>query len=296
MEEIFLYIVLAGFGLILGSFAGAQVWRLRARQLVEDKAMGEEYDKKEYSQLIGLQTKSLTSDRSRCLSCHHQLAWYDLVPFVSWLSTKGRCRYCKKHIGYFEPLIEIGVAAYFILSFMFWPFDLGTAVEVSRFVVWLLSGVMLAILFAYDAKWFLLPDRIIVPLIGVSVLYAGLGLTNEGDLVGALLSMGGAIAILSGLYLLLWFLSKGAWIGFGDVKLGVALGLLLGQWELAFLALFLANFIGCLIVIPGLVTKKLSRTTQVPFGPMLIAGFFLAALFGTPFISWYLSVTSTLML
>jgi prepilin signal peptidase PulO-like enzyme (type II secretory pathway) len=296
MEEIFIYIVLAGLGLVLGSFAGAQVWRLRARQLVEDKAAGEEYDKNEYRQLIELNEKPFKDDRSRCLSCHHQLAWYDLVPLVSWLSTKGQCRYCKKHIGYFEPLIELSVAAYFILSFVFWPFDLGTAVEVSRFVIWLISGVMLAILFTYDAKWFLLPDRIIIPLTGMSVLYAGLGLIGDINVLGSLLSMGGAVAILSGLYLLLWILSKGAWIGFGDVKLGVALGLLLGQWELAFLALFLANFIGCLIVIPGLATKKLSRTTQVPFGPMLITGFFLAALFGTSFISWYLSVTSTLML
>lgn len=283
-------------GLVFGSFAGAQVWRMRAKQLVEDKIAGEEYDKREYRQLVGLSKKSLSDDRSRCLSCHHQLAWYDLLPLISWTSTKGRCRYCKKPIGYFEPLMEIGVALFFTLSFIFWPFDLTTAVEISRFVIWLISGVLLAILFAYDAKWFLLPDRIVFPLIGLSAVFAGLGLVGTSDMVASLFSVGGAILILSGLYLALWLISKGSWIGFGDVKLGVALGLLLGQWELAFFALFLANLIGCLIVIPGLVTKKLSRTTQVPFGPMLIGGFFLAALFGTQFISWYLSVTSTLML
>lgn len=296
MTESFSIIILSLVGLVFGSFAGAQVWRLRARQLVEDKASGERVDKKEYKQLVDLAKQPASKDRSRCLSCHHQLAWYDLLPIVSWASTGGKCRYCRKRIGYFEPLMEIGVAAFFVLSFVFWPFDLTTAVEIIRFVIWLISGVMLAILFAYDAKWFLLPDRIVFPLIGLSVLFAGLGLIGTIDLIPAFMSMVGAVLILSGLYLLIWVISKGKWIGFGDIKLGVALGLLLGQWELAFLALFLANLIGCLIVIPGLATKRLSRTTQVPFGPMLIVGFFLAALFGTPFISWYLSVTSTLML
>lgn len=296
MEETLITILLAGLGLILGSFAGAQVWRLRARQLVEDKVAGERVDKKEYKQLVGLTEQPASKDRSRCLSCHHQLAWYDLLPIVSWVSTRGECRYCKKRIGYFEPLMEIGVALFFVLSFVFWPFDLTTAIEIIRFVIWVISGAMLAILFAYDAKWFLLPDRIVFPLIAFSIVFAGLGLVGVTDIVPALISMAGAVLILSGLYLFIWVISKGKWIGFGDVKLGVALGLFLGQWELAFLALFLANLIGCLIVIPGLASKKLSRTTQIPFGPMLIAGFLLAALFGTPLISWYLSVTSTLML
>lgn len=296
MEQFIIFVVLAGLGLVFGSFAGAQVWRLRARQLVEDKTAGEKVDAKEYRQLVDLAKQPALKDRSRCLSCHHELAWYDLVPFASWLSTKGKCRYCKKSIGHFEPLIEIGVAVFFVLSFIFWPIELTTAVEIVRFIIWLISGVTLAILFAYDAKWFLLPDRIVFPLIGLSIVFAALGLIGVTDVVPALISMAGAVLILSGLYLFIWVISKGKWIGFGDVKLGVALGLLLGQWELAFLALFLANFIGCLIVIPGLATKKLSRTTQIPFGPMLIGGFFLAALFGTPLISWYLSVTSTLML
>ena len=291
-----LILLLALFGLLFGSFTGAQVWRLRARQLVEDKAVGERIDKKEYRQLVSLANQPASKDRSRCLSCHHQLAWYDLLPILSWASTGGKCRYCKKPIGYFEPLMEVSVAAFFVMSFIFWPFELATAVEIIRFVIWLISGVMLAILFAYDAKWFLLPDRIVFPLIGLSVVFAGLGLIGTTDIVPALISMTGAVLILSGLYLFIWVVSKGKWIGFGDVKLGIALGLLLGQWELAFLALFLANLIGCLIVIPGLATKKLSRTTQIPFGPMLIAGFLLAALFGTELISWYVSVTSTLML
>lgn len=288
--------ILAAIGLVCGSFAGAQVWRLRARQLVEDKAAGEDYDKKEYKQLVELTKHRGRNDRSRCLNCHHILHWYDLFPLVSWLSTRGRCRYCNHSIGWFEPLMELGVSLYFVLSFLLWPSLLSEPFEIARFALWLVAGVQLAILFGYDAKWFLLPDRVVFPLIAVAAIYALLGLTHAPNIPEAIFSLLGSIGILSGIYLSLWLLSKGRWIGFGDVKLGVALGLLLGRWELAFLALFLANLIGCLIVIPGLISKRFSRTTRVPFGPMLIAGFFITALWGDTIIGWYLSTSLMLML
>ena len=85
--------VLVGFlGAILGSFAGAQIWRLRARQLMEDKKAGEKVDQKELKKLSPL-IKKISKDRSRCLSCGHELKWYDLIPVVSWVAGLGRCRY-----------------------------------------------------------------------------------------------------------------------------------------------------------------------------------------------------------
>lgn len=295
-----LQIVIGGalgfLGLCLGSFAGAQVWRLRARQLAEDKKAGEPYDKKEYKQLAQLRVHTGVDDRSRCLSCHHQLAWYDLIPLVSWVSTGGKCRYCRVGIGFFEPLIELSTAALFVLAYNTWQPMLTQPVLLTQFILWLIAIVMLVILSAYDLKWFLLPDKIIYPLIGVSILYAVLSLSQTSNMADSLVSLGGAVLIFSGIYLILWLVSSGQWIGFGDVKLGLVLGLLLGKWELALLALFLANLIGCLIVIPGLLTKKLTRTTQVPFGPMMIAGFFIAAQWGGHIIDWYLSVTMSLVL
>lgn len=289
-------IFIGALGLVLGSFAGAQVWRLRARQLIEDKTAKEPYDEKEYKRLARLSAHKGRDDRSRCLSCGHQLAWHDLIPLVSWLRTRGKCGYCRARIGYFEPLIELGVSLLFITSYLVWQPTLAEPLVLVQFALWLVSGVMLTILFAYDAKWFLLPDRIIFPLIGVSLVYAVLVMGQSSDIASSLASLAGAVLIFSGLYLVLWLVSSGRWIGFGDVKLGLALGLLLGKWELALLALFLANFIGVLIVLPGLITKKLSRTTQVPFGPMMIAGFVIAALFGSHIISWYLSASMMLVL
>lgn len=288
MENLLIILFLAIIGVQLGSFAGASVWRLRARQLAEDKVDGEAYDKKEYNHLKKLLGVKTTNDRSRCLHCDHQLAWYDLIPIFSWLQLAGKCRYCKKPIGSFELLIEIGVAVLFVLSYVFWPVELQSAASIAQFVLWLIASTGLVVLFVYDAKWFLLPNQVMFPVIALAALSALIGLATSGDVVSSALSTLGSVAALSGLYYVLYVLSKGAWIGFGDIKLGLALGLLLADWRLGLLTLFLANVIGCLVVLPAMMAKKISRTSHVPFGPMLITAFFITSLFGMQILTWYL--------
>lgn len=288
MEQLLISILLAVLGLLLGSFAGATVWRMRARQLVYDKAHDEPYDKKEYARLKPLTESKVTTDRSRCLHCGYTLKWYDLIPLVSWLSLRGRCRSCRQPIGRFEPLIELGMAAFFVVSYLLWPFPLDDALSIASLVTWMVAGVVLVIAFAYDSKWFLLPDVTTALLAVLGVVSVVLTALDTGDTWGTIWNAFGAVAVLSGLYLALFLVSKGRWIGFGDVKLGVGLGLLLGDWQLALLALFLANFIGCLIVIPMMLAKKVNGKTQVPFGPLLIAGTVITKLVGFALIDWYL--------
>jgi len=287
MFTLVIYIALILAGLCLGSFAGATVWRLRARQLVADKKNGEHVDHKEFLRLKSLSTVKVTKDHSHCLHCGYQLKWYDLIPLVSWLTLRGRCRECRKPIGIMEPLIEFGTAAFFVASYAFWPLPLESTIDIALLVVWLVAGVGLAILFAYDTKWFLLPDKVniaVIALGGISVILAAILSTEP---VTVLLNALGAVGVLSGIYLVLYLISKGRWIGFGDIKLGLGLGLLVGDWRLAILGLFLANLIGCLIVIPLMVTGKLKRDSHVPFGPLLIAGAIIAKLFGTALIELY---------
>ena len=291
MEQAVIAINLGLFGLLFGSFAGATVWRLRARQLAEDKAQGEHVEEKEFLQLKPLNEGTYTSkDRSRCLHCGHQLAWYDLLPLVSWVSLRGKCRYCRKSIGWFEPLMEVAMASFFVVSYLVWPEAL-QGWEVLRFALWLLIGVGLLILFAYDQKWFLLPDVVTFPLIGLASGMALIQVAQAPNHLTAVWSVAGAVAILSGLYLLLWWVSRGRWVGFGDVKLGLVLALVLGDWVLAFVALFAANLIGCLVIIPGLVSKRLERTSRVPFGPFLILGMVVAFFVGQPVIDWYTTLS-----
>ncbi len=293
MEIAIYYIALVLAGLCLGSFAGATVWRLRARELnaiKNDKTdkKKEGYNHKEYTRLKKLLGKGPLSDRSQCLHCGYELKWYDLIPVISWLSLKGRCRKCKHPIGKFELLMELGVAVFFVLSFTFWPGGINDGLQVAHFILWLVAGVIMAVLFAYDAKWFLLPDSFSIALAVVGLGIVGVSAAESQDITGTVLTAFGAVAVLSGLYAVLYAVSQGRWVGFGDVKLGVGLALILVDWQLAAMALFLANFIGCLIVIPLLLSKKLKRDSHVPFGPLLIAGTILAWFIGWPILDAYL--------
>ncbi|MFZ2125926.1 MAG: prepilin peptidase [Candidatus Microsaccharimonas sp.] len=285
--EYVIYLALILLGVCLGSFAGATVWRLRARQLKYDKKHKEPVDEKEYARLEKLTKRKLSKDRSQCLHCGYELKWYDLIPIVSWVALRGKCRHCHKPIGYFEPLIEIGMAGFFVVSYMFWPFGLESPFEIARFIVWLISGVILAMLFAYDSKWYLLPDKLTAILAGVGAVNVILAAIQSINPVETVLSALGAVGILSGLYLILYRVSNGRWVGFGDVKLGVGLALLLADWQLAIVALFLANFIGCLVVIPLMITGKLKRSSHVPFGPLLIAGTVIAFFIGPSLVEFY---------
>lgn len=289
MENVLVIICFAILGLVIGSFCGATVWRLRAHQLKEDKRAGEKISEKEYKSLKFLLGKTGKRDRSVCLHCHRQLAWYDLLPLISWIILQGKCRYCGKPIGRMEPLIEIGMASFFVASYLFWPVDLNSVLHITQFSLWLVSGAGLAVLAAYDIRWFLLPNRVVFPLLGVAAISAALHTLQAPDLSWALFSLLLSCTILSGLYFVLYLVSKGAWIGFGDIKLGLVLALLVANWELAFLTLFLANIIGCIIVLPGLTAKKFNRYSRIPFGPMLIAGCVITVLFGERIITWYMN-------
>lgn len=285
-------ILIGILGAAFGSFAGAQVWRLRARQLVEDKKAGEKVSAKELKKLSPL-LKKASKDRSRCLSCGHILAWYDLIPLVSWLSLRGKCRYCKKFIGWTEFLLEVGMAALFALSVFLWPMPLASFWQIMMLALWLAALVLLAILFVYDLRWLLLPDIVNIPFIVLGAVFASVKLYLSSDFTSALTSLLGAVFVLSGIYLLLYLFSKArygedkTWVGFGDVKLGLGLSLFLGNWLLAFAALFAANLIGTILVLPSMLTGKLRGNSRISFGPLLIAGFLIVWLFSESILNWY---------
>lgn len=290
MDTLMISIVLLVLGTVAGSFAGATVWRLRARQLKDDEEAGEKVSAKEKNEVKKLKKVSVVKDRSVCLHCGHTLHWMDLIPFASWLFLRGKCRYCGKPIGVTEPLIEVALAAYFVMSYIWWPAPLIDTLDIVRFVLWLIAGTGLAILVVYDSKWFLLPNRVVFPLIGVGVLYAISVFIGDNFSYETASQIVLSCMILSGLYYVIYEVSHRQWVGFGDVKLGLALALLLSDWSLAILALFLANVIGTLFVLPLMFNGKVGRKTHIPFGPLLIAGWFIAGIFGNTIIEWYLGL------
>lgn len=293
--DIPLIIILAVLGALLGSFSAAQVWRLRARQLVEDKKSGEKVSEKELRTLKPL-LRPIRSDRSECLTCRHPLAWYDLIPVLSWLALGGRCRYCRAKIGSMEVLAEIGLAVVFAVSYVLWPHPLLSVGQLAAFTLWLVACVITTILLIYDAKWSLLPFELNISLIVVGVLYVIVSCSSGGAPVDWV-SLLGAVGLLGGLYLLFSLLG---WVGMGDGILGVGLALFLGSWQLSFLTLFIANLLGCLMIIPLYFRKKLHRQVRIPFGPFLIVAAVVSMLIGDWLITSVFSVTdsmfSTLML
>lgn len=255
------YIVLAVLGLAFGSFITALTWRIH-------------------------EGKDFVTGRSECESCGHTLGSLDLIPIISWFSLGGRCRYCRKSIGWQNPVIEASTALLFIGSYIFWPTALTGWQAWISFGLWLGYIVMLTALVIYDIRWMLLPDVLVYTLIALGLVDAGLRLTGDLSIMRYVLWIALGAGTLGGLYGLLYAVSKGKWIGFGDVKLGVFIGVVLG-WQLALLTLFLANALGLLVVAPALLNGKISIKSRVPFGPFLIIAFLIAGLFGTRLVSWY---------
>jgi prepilin signal peptidase PulO-like enzyme (type II secretory pathway) len=261
-----IYLLLAVLGLVMGSFLHAVVWRIHAH-------------------------KDFVKDRSRCDHCNHVLAWYDLVPVASWLSLGGKCRYCHKKITWHHPAIEVATAALFLLSYVAWPYAFDASFSVELFVLWLAILVFCVALSVYDLRWMLLPDVMTYPLMVIGLVFGVVrfaGIEQQGALqVATSLLLG--VATLAGLYGALYAVSRGKWVGFGDVKLGVFMGLALGG-PFSVVALMAANILGVLVIVPGLASGRLNRKSRLPFGPFLIAGFIIAALFGAAIIDWYMRV------
>lgn len=247
-------------GLVLGSFVNALVWRL--------------HEKKDW-----------VSDRSECDYCHHKLGPLDLIPVVSWLVLRGKCRYCHKPIND-SPITEIGLALLFVASYLAWPQPLAGD-GLVLFVFWLLFLVGFAVLTVYDIRWFLLPNKVVFPLIGLAVLQLAVQVVwfdgSLRDVLGAALG----VIVISGSFYGIFMLSKGTWIGFGDVKLGIVLGILAGGPLPAVLLLFVASLLGLLFSLPLLAAGRAGRKSHIPFGPFLLAGMVIVQLFGADVIAWY---------
>lgn len=228
--------------------------------------------------------------RSMCPHCKHVLTVRDLIPVLSWLSTAGKCRHCQKPISWQYPLVELATVALFVFSYIVWPQQLITGADYAVFVTWLTAVVLLMALLIYDLRWMLLPNRLMAPLIAVSAVYAALhvGLADRPGM--ALLGVIGAILIASGLFYVLFQLSDGKWIGGGDVKLGVAIGLLVASPILAMLTLFIASVMGLLVMLPGIIRGRVGMTTQLPFGPFLIVATIVTVLYGQVIADWYMNV------
>jgi prepilin signal peptidase PulO-like enzyme (type II secretory pathway) len=224
-----------------------------------------------------------------CLSCGHELAAKDLIPVVSWLWLRGKCRYCGARIPD-TPVAELLVPLTLAVSYVWWPYPWGMFWYQLLLVVWSACMVLFVALALYDLRWFLLPDRITFPLAGLAILFVAVKCVATGE---PLSTIGGAclgVVIIAGLFYGLFVVSEGKWIGGGDVKLGFALGLLAGDALQSLLVILLASILGLIASLPQLANGKATATSKIPFGPFLLAATVITVLFGANISDWYMNL------
>lgn len=226
-------------------------------------------------------------NRSHCSYCKHTLNWRDLIPVFSFLFLKGRCQYCHKKISWQYPAVEISTGILFILIFWSlefnWVLGIGTWDLIKICFMFYVASSMVVI-FVYDLKHYIIPDKVLFPVIAITFLYR-LFEVLDFRILDYILSGLGAGAF----FLFIFLVSGGRWMGFGDVKLAFFMGLFLGYPNIL-AALFLAFFLGAIIGTGLIVFGGKSLKSKIPFGPFLIAGTFLALFWGEQLVNWYLSL------
>lgn len=249
-EMVFMYIVVGLLGLFIGSFLNVCICRIP-------------YD------------QSIAFPPSHCTSCNHKLGVLDLVPLFSWLFLGGKCRYCKEKISVQYPIVEFANMTIWIL--MFAKFGLSL-----QFLLISILFSLLLVLTIIDIYHMILPDSLVICTLIISVLYTVFVRQQYLDSLFGLLVGGG-------FFLLIVLLSKGAAMGWGDVKLMAVLGILLG-FKPAILACGAAFIIGAVVSVILLMNKKVGGKTAVPFGPFICIGAVISLLYAEPIMNLYLSL------
>jgi len=257
--EIILAIFLGLLGLVFGSFFNVCIDRLPER-------------------------KSLISPASHCDACQHPLSLTDNIPIVSYLWLRGKCRYCGARIGSRVLIVEIVTGALFTLVYL--KYGLNT-----KFAVTTIYGCILLVLAVIDQEKGLLLNVIVYPAmiltIIINIFLPDIVLSTYAPHVGVLNGLvGGATGFV---ILLIPALISRTGMGWGDVKLAGLLGLMTGFPDVC-VALFGGILIGGVWASSLLLLKKKGRKDAIPFGPFLAIGGFIALVWGSAIIHWYLSL------
>ncbi len=260
------------FGLAIGSFLNCLIWRL----INNESILG----------------------RSYCPKCKNQIAWYDNLPLISYVFLKAKCRHCKERISIQYPLVELatgilflaawylesGIGNHFTQSVM--QFPIRQLADNSQFPIALardffIISVMIVV-FVIDLRWYLILDIVTIPAIIIAFV------------LNLLLGINWYILLISGIiggsfFLLQYILSKGRWIGGGDIRLGILMGAAL-SWPNVILAIFLAYIIGSVVAIPLLISRTKGLKSELPLGVFLSTATVIILLFGNQIFNWYLGL------
>ena len=227
--------------------------------------------------------RSVVNPPSACPACDSPIRPRDNLPVVSWFLLRGKCRDCGEPISARYPVVEAFTGLLFVVTVLI----IGVAWVLPAYL-WFAAVTIVLILTDLDHKR--IPNRILYPgtVVGLVLLAGGALLDGGADDLGRG-AMGG-VFYFSGLFVLA-LIARGGF-GFGDVKLAFMLGLFLAfrGWEHLLVGIFLAFFIGGLIAIALLLTRKKGRKDAVPFGPSLVLGAWIGIAYGLEIAEWYLRI------
>lgn len=238
------------FGLIVGSFLNVLIIRHGVRSV---------------------------NGRSGCMACGKQLGWYDMIPVVSWLILRGRCRECRARISIQYPLVEVALGILFATIG-------GAPIDMYAKIAYCVIAALFVAIAAYDIRHTIIPDPWAYTLAALALLTGAFTVDLDGFV---LFLFAGPLAALP--LFLLWFVSGGRWMGLGDSKLALGIGWLLGI-PLGVASVFFAFILGAVISVGVLIplphiVRVLGRygitsldtrgggftmTSEIPFGPFLI--------------------------
>jgi prepilin signal peptidase PulO-like enzyme (type II secretory pathway) len=264
------------FGLIIGSFLNCLIWRLHSKIPLTPFVKG-----------------GNKRNRSYCPKCGKQISWYDNIPLLSFIMLRGKCRRCGKSISWQYPIVEFATGLLFVMAFVNnfsaqggpawgWQF-LNITPDVMLLILrsWFMISVMIVI-FIYDLRWYEILDKVTLPACLVVLI---LNLAIGFNLWNLLIS-----GIIGGSFFLVQFLiSNGKWIGGGDIRLGLLMGLSLG-WPAVLMAIFIAYFIGSIVGIGLILAGKKQWGSEVPLGVFLAVGSVISLFWYEPILNWYLNI------
>ena len=260
MAEIYIFIFI--FGLILGSFVNVLIYRVP-------------------------EGKSIITPPSTCPACGTGLKPLDLIPVISWLFLKGKCRYCKISISPRYLLAELLTAA--VVTGLFARFGASFAFFAFTYLIILLTAV-----FFIDIDHRIIPDELVLAgLVGglavfvYNIFLPGQMIFGDGkwwNPLAGILSGSGLLMLVAIVGMLIYKTDDA--MGMGDVKLLAPIGMFLG-WQLCLEALFLSILLAGVSSFILIVLRLKKKKDTIPFGPFIVIGTYLTIIFGWSIINWY---------
>lgn len=251
-------------GACVGSFTSVVIYRLHSRK------------------------SGIITGRSQCTTCEVPLKALDLVPVLSYLTLRGKCRYCSTSISYMYPFLEIVSGALFAALFFKFPFVDVATLQFSEsllgmYLLYAVYAFILLFTFFFDLHYMKVADEILLPAILLGLI-ATIAAPLTPFLIDALLGL----CVAVGFFGLQVLVSKGKWVGMGDLRVGAFMGVILG-WKLTLVALFISYILGSVIALVVVLRHKKIMGIKIPFAPFLVTGTVVTLFFGEKMLAWYLT-------